>query len=253
MSSASSETRAVQPFIGELDPRVRVVTSGAFAILLALSESFTTLSLGLLLALSLLIAAGIAYWQTCRKFLELNLFILFLLIFLPFSYPGEPLFTLGGLAWSLEGALKAIKIALKANSIMLTFAALISTLEPNQVGLALDRLGSPAKLTHLLFFAIRYLDVIQREYGRLIKAMKLRCFRPGFTRHTFKTYGYLVGMLLIRSLDRSERILNAMKCRGFQHRFYTLTTLTMTKSDVGFLIALGIILTVLAVIEWLAP
>ncbi len=251
MNIQSSEIGPSFSFIVQLDPRVRVVTSFAFAILVALSEKFLTLGISLAFSLLLVIAAGIVHRRICRRFIELNAFILFLLVFLPLSLPGRPLFSIGELVWSVEGVFKATMIALKANSIMLIFAALIATMEPIQLGLALNRLGCPDKLTHILFFAVRYLEVIHQEYTRLMNAIKLRCFHPGFNRHTFKTYGYLVGMLLVKSIDRSERILEAMKCRGFQNRFYTLTTLTFAKSDVLFVILWSGVIIFLSCIEWL--
>ncbi|MBD3306831.1 cobalt ECF transporter T component CbiQ [candidate division KSB3 bacterium] len=237
-------------FLGRLDPRVRVAAAIIFAIVIAFCEHFTSLLIGLALALTFVAAAQIGTWQTCRRFISLNAFILFLLLFLPLSLPGRPLLRLGPLVWSVEGVLRTAAIALKANSIMLAFAALVATLEPIRLGAALQRLGCPAKLTHLLFFAVRYFDVIYREYGRLVTAIKLRGFRPGFNRHTFKTYGYLVGMLLLRSLDRSERIFEAMKCRGFRNRLYTLTTFTLTRRDGRFLLLFSGALLLLLAIEW---
>lgn len=247
----SSALTSSNSFIVQLDPRIRVVTSFLFAILVALSQRFFTLGSGLVISLFLVIAAGIVNRRTLRRFIEINAFILFLLVFLPFSLPGKPLFRLGGLIWGLEGVLKAATIALKANSIMLVFAALIATMEPIRFGEALNRLGIPDKLTHILFFVVRYLDVIYREYTRLVNAMKLRCFRPGFNRHTFKTYGYLVGMLLVKSIDRSERILDAMKCRGFRNRFYSLTSFAITRNDVLFVLSFSCVLVLMICIEWL--
>ena len=82
------------------------------------------------------------------------------------------------------------------------------------LGHALGHLHVPRKLAHLLLFTVRYLDVLDREYRRLRAAMKVRSFRPRMSLHTYRAYGYLVGMLLVRSFDRSERMLAAMKCRG---------------------------------------
>jgi cobalt/nickel transport system permease protein len=250
MSILSSEISLPSSFIVRLDPRIRVVTSFVFAIFVALSQRFLTLGSSLVISLFLVVAAGIVCRRALRRFIELNVFILFLLVFLPFSLPGKPLFRLGGLVWSLEGVLKATTIALKANSIMLAFAALIATMEPIRLGEALNRLGIPNKLTHILFFAVRYLDVIHREYTRLVNAMKLRCFRPGFNRHTFRTYGYLVGMLLVKSIDRSERILDAMKCRGFRNRFYTLVSFQLTKTDVLFIVSFLSVMSCISYLEW---
>ncbi len=176
-----------QPFILRIDPRVRVLASFVFAVFAAFSDRFFTLGISLIFSFVLIIAAGMVHWRTCRRFIELNVFILFLLVFLPPSFPGEPLFRVGGLVWSFEGALKAMQIALKANSIMLTLTALIAAMEPIHLGIALYRLRCPDKLTQILFFTVRYIELIHREYTRLRNAMKLRCFHPGFNRHTFKT------------------------------------------------------------------
>ena len=61
--------------------------------------------------------------------------------------------------------------------------------------------------------------------------MKMRGFRPRMNWHTYRTYGYLVGMLLVRSLERSERIVAAMKCRGFRGRFYLLDHFAFSSAD----------------------
>lgn len=146
--------------------------------------------------------------------------------------------------------LRGLHILLKANSIALMLSALLGTLDPLLVGVALERLGMPEKLAAIFFLTIRYLDVIRREYQQLVNAMKLRGFRPSFSLHTFTSYGYLVGMLLIKSLDRSERILEAMKCRGFRGRFYTLSTFNLTKADFAFCVGYASVLSVLISIEY---
>jgi cobalt/nickel transport system permease protein len=67
-------------------------------------------------------------------------------------------------------------------------------------------------------------------------------------RHTYRAFGHLVGMLLVRSLDRSERILAAMKCRGFTGRFYLLDHFAFTRCDLPFCAAS---LAVLGLITWM--
>jgi cobalt/nickel transport system permease protein len=107
----------------------------------------------------------------------------------------------------------------------------------------------PDKLTHLLLFTVRYLDVLHREYLRLWAAMKTRGFRPRVNRHTYRSYSYLVGMLLVRSFDRSERVVAAMKCRGFRGRFYLLDHFALSRSDLPFCIASSVVLLVLILLE----
>ncbi len=65
----------------------------------------------------------------------------------------------------------------------------------------------------------------------MVNAMKMRGFKPKTNMHTYRAYSYLVGMLLIRSFNRSKRILQAMKCRGFKRRFYILHHYEMKRYD----------------------
>jgi len=100
--------------------------------------------------------------------------------------------------------------------------ALLSSLEMVELGHALARLGAPQRLVTLLLFTVRYVDVLGQEYARLRLAMRARAFRPRAGWHTWRAYGWLVGMLLVMSLERSERIHAAMRLRGFTGRFHLL-------------------------------
>ena len=130
--------------------------------------------------------------------------------------------------------LRVLLITFRANTIMIATTALLGTMEPSHLGFALDSMRLPAKLVHTLLFMVRYIEVIHVEYHRLRDALRLRGFRPRCSLHTFKTFGYLIGLLLLRSLDRSERIIEAMKCRGFRGRFYVLSTFMISTRDVVF-------------------
>ena len=74
-------------------------------------------------------------------------------------------------------------------------------------------------------------------------------FRPRIDGHTLRTYGQLVGMLLLRSFDRSERIVAAMKCRGFRGRFYLMDHFAFSRSDLPFCILAAVLLGIL-IWEW---
>ncbi len=144
------------------------------------------------------------------------------LVTLPFTTPGAPVLTLFGLGASAEGLHKAAAILLKANAVVLMLAALVGTMSPVVLGRALARLGLPDRLAQLFLFTVRYLDVLHDEYRRLRTAMRARGFVMRADRHTWASVGRLFGMLVVRSLERSDRILAAMRCRGFDGRFPSL-------------------------------
>ena len=128
--------------------------------------------------------------------------------------------------------------------------ALMATMPVFTMGRALRKLHVSAKIVHLLLFTYRYIHAIHREYLRLINAIKIRGFRPGTNMHTYRTYAYLTGMLLVKSHDRAERVRAAMLCRGFRGRFYDLTEFRLKPVD---LIITGIMLlavTGIGLIQW---
>jgi cobalt/nickel transport system permease protein len=88
------------------------------------------------------------------------------------------------------------------------------------------------------------------EYRRLIKAVKIRGFHPGNNLHTYRTYAYLVGMLLVKSYERAERVRAAMLCRGFRGKFYDLREFELRTTDiiVMFLMLIGI--SGIALLQW---
>ena len=71
--------------------------------------------------------------------------------------------------------------------------------------------------------------------------MKCRGFRARTDLHTLRTIGYLVGMLLVRSLERSDRIMEAMKCRGFDGRFHVLVAFESRPRDFVLAAFLGLV------------
>ena len=158
--------------------------------------------------------------------------------------------TVFGLPASWEGLYQAIRIALKANAIVLMLLALVSTMESTTLGHTLYRLKTPALLVHLMMFTVRYIDVLHQEYQRLRTAMKARGFQPSNSRHTYKTFGYLVGMMLVRALERSERVLGAMKCRGFSGQIHVIDQLVFSTRDAWFAGLVTMTLTVLIYLEW---
>jgi cobalt/nickel transport system permease protein len=61
--------------------------------------------------------------------------------------------------------------------------------------------------------------------------MRARAFVARADRHTWRSFGWLIGMLLVRSFERSERIVAAMKCRGFDGRFHLIDQFAWRPGD----------------------
>jgi cobalt/nickel transport system permease protein len=237
-------------WIDRVDPRARILAAVAFSLLVAVANRLPVATVALGVAAGAVLAAGLRPRTVLSRLVPLNVLMLLLALLLPLSAPGEPLFAWGPIHYSAAGLWQALGIAVKGNAIVLALVLLVGTLEIAALGHALSHLWVPRKLIHLLLFTVRYLDVLGRQYARLAAAMKMRAFRPRMSRHTYRTYGHLVGMLLVRSLDRSERIVAAMKCRGFRGRFYLLDHFAYARNDAWFAAATLALLCGLAWAEW---
>ncbi|MBW2091814.1 MAG: cobalt ECF transporter T component CbiQ [Deltaproteobacteria bacterium] len=242
-------------FIHRLDPRVKVITAILFSVVVAISDRFIVLSAAMAAALVLIILAGLNLKRVGYRIIIVNSFILILWLFLPFSFPGETIFNIGPFKASLEGIIYALSITIKSNAIILSVIALLATSSIFALVHALRHIWIPDKLVQLFFFTFRYFHVMHQEYLRLRGAMRIRCFKPRTNFHTYKSLAYLMGMLLVRSFDRSERIYQAMTLRGYQGEFWLLDHFSLRKSDLVFLVISMIFISALAAGQWmnLAP
>ena len=236
--------------IHRLDPRVRTVVAGAFSIVVATSDRFMALVPAIMIAFSFLLIARISFLRVIPRLLAVNGLILLLWLFLPFTSEGEPLFTIGPFIGTLDGIIRASVITIKANTIVMTLMAFVATMPIFTLGQAMRALHVPDKIVHLISFAYRYVHVIHTEYGRLMNAMKIRGFCPRNNLHTYKTYAYLVGMLLVKSYDRARRVQAAMLCRGFKGNFYDLSEFFMKTSDRLALVLLLWVTVCIGLLQW---
>ncbi len=185
------------------------------------------------------LAAGICFaafarlpvWALAKRLFLVNFFIFFLWLFLPFSRPGEALFSVGPFTASLEGMVYTAIITMKSNGVILAVTSLLSTMPVQLMGAGMQSLKFPDKLCRLLLFTWRYIHVMRLEYAKMRRAAVMRGFVPHTSVRTYKTYAWLLGMLLVRSLDRAQRVWQAMLCRGFAGTFHTLNRFSLSKRD----------------------
>jgi cobalt/nickel transport system permease protein len=217
--------------IHKLDPRVKIVAAVFFSVVVALNDSLAASAAALLFPVLLIIAAHLSLRRVALRLAAVNGFMLLFWLTIPFTAPGETIFSIGSLSISREGLRHALMLTLKSNAILMAVMALPGTSPVFDLAHALSHMGVPDKLVHMFFLCFRYVHVIRDEYLKLVKAMKIRGFKPSTNAHTYRAYAYLVGMLLVRSFDRSQRILAAMRCRGFRGKLYILHHYNMKTND----------------------
>jgi len=225
-----------------LDARTRLLGAVIFSIVTAFLTTPCALAMALALALLFAALARPAFRILLRHLFAFNLFLVFLWLFVPWSMPGERAFGIWGLSVSREGIHYMAMVTLRANALVLALLALMAATPVTAMTRAMSGLKVPDKLTYLFFLTYRYIDEISGEYVRLVNAMRIRCFRPDTSIHTYRSYAYLVGMLLVNSFERAQLIRSAMLCRGFTGRFPRIEGDKISRLDVLVLFVLSVLL-----------
>jgi len=215
----------------QADPRGKLISAGVLSLIFALCQQPRTAVAGLLLSLLLTAAARLRWAAVLRRLLAVNSFNLLLLLLLPLTYGGAETVRFAGLHLSLSGLRLAALITVKSNAAALLFISLLSTSTIARLGQGLQALQLPQNLCLLLLFSCRYLGLIHEEFLRLRRAAELRCFQPGTNLHSYRTYGHLLGMVIVRSWNRAARVQQAMALRGFSGVFRSLHVMELRRSD----------------------
>lgn len=99
---------------------------------------------------------------------------------------------------------------------------------------ALERLGMPQVFAVQMLFLYRYIFVLTEESGRASRARELRsCGKKGLG---IRSFGTMIGHLLLRTWQRAERIHMAMLSRGFTGEFHARHQSNFGAAEIQFVL-----------------
>lgn len=218
--------------VHRLDPRAKLIVTLGFVVAVV---SFNRYAISALLPLLLypvyLVGAGrLPVGYLLRKLLIATPFVLFVGIFNP-VFDRAPLVEIGGVAIS-AGWISFVSILLRFCLTVSAALALIGVTGFATVCMALGRMGLPRAFSVQLLFLYRYLFVLTEEGLRMTRARSLRSFKGRGM--GVAVYGSMLGQLLLRTMDRAQRIHQAMLCRGFDGELRLSRRLAINARDIVF-------------------
>ncbi len=225
--------------VHQLDPRAKVITSLVFIVAVVSFDKYTVSQLlpFLLFPICLVAAANLPPGYFIKKLILVAPFVFFVAIFNPFL-DHVPLVQIGSVTFS-GGWVSFLSIILRFVLSVSAALLLVATTGFVSVCIAVEQLGAPRVFTVQLLFLYRYIFVLIDEGMRMMRAHDLRSFKTkGMRLHIFKQ---LIGNLLLRTLDRSQRIHMAMLCRGFDGEIRTLHRYRFTRYDLGFTLCCSVL------------
>jgi len=230
--------------VHRLDPRVKVILTLAFVVSVALlpDAAWPAFAAALALLAGVTAAARLSPWVVVRRSL-LGLPFLLAAVSLLFTVPGRTLWEgPWGLVVSDAGAWRFAAIVARSLLSIAAAVLLTATTRVPDILHALRHLRMPAVLVAIIAFMYRYLFVLVEEAQRLLRARAARSARRqgagrsgaaggGSLAWRAAVTGHMAGQLLVRSLDRSDRVYSAMQARGYRGELLTLAPHAMRPGD----------------------
>ena len=225
--------------VHRLDPRVKVIIALLFIVCVTIlpDGAWAFYGIAFLMVMAAAVASDLSPWLVFKRSLIGLPFLLAALSIL-FTIPGNPLWTgPWGLTISDAGVVRFASIVMRTMISLQAAVLLTSTTSFPDILHALRHLKVPAILISIIAFMYRYLFVMTDEVSRLLRGRSARSatlpdYKSGGTlRWRGTVAGNMVGQMLVRSLDRSDRVYNAMVARGYSGQMLTMKPHAMSNFD----------------------
>jgi len=215
-----------------LDPRAKLITTLVFIVTVVSYGKYEVSALipFFIFPISQIISGDLPITYLLRKVMIISPFAILIGIFNPLL-DREILFQLGSINVS-GGWVSFISILVRFSLTATAALIIIAVTGFSTVCLSLERIGMPQRFVVQLLFLYRYIFVLSDEASRIVRARSLRTF--GSKGMGFKPIGSMLGQLLLRTLDRAQRVYLAMNCRGFDGHIPTIRPMHFGIKEVGY-------------------
>ena len=221
-----------QTALSGLDPRAKVLATLGFTIAVVSFDRYTIAALlpFALFPVVIAVLGEIPLKALRTKIVTAAPFAIMVGIFNPLM-DHKPIFDLFGISVS-GGWVSFASILIRFALTVAAALVLVATTGFHQICVGLARLGIPQVFTTQLLFMHRYSLVLAGEVGRMNLARELR---GGAKSLPLAVYGPMLGHMLLRAMDRSQRIYHAMISRGFSGEMRSSRVLQWRATDSMFL------------------
>lgn len=176
-----------------------------------------------------------------KKAVKRMKYIILLLCFVGIANPfldHKVLFYIGNIGVS-GGVVSMVTVMLKGVlSVTASYLLIIST-NIEKICYALSILHLPKAVVTVVMLIYRYSIVLLKEVQRINTAYSMRAPKQKGIHH--RAWGSLVGQLLLRSMDRGQIVYESMTLRGYAGDFHMYGMKKITKEDVLYGAAWGIV------------
>lgn len=220
--------------VHKLDPRVKLLVLLVFILTILSSGRYEVSGLVpfIIFPVYLMTSGNIPVNYIMKKILYVSPFALMIGVFNPL-FDTNIIMMLGSMGVS-GGWISFVSIMIRFGLTVSAALAVIACTGFNNICFAISRLGAPNIFSVQLLFLYRYIFVLTEEAARVVRARNLRSFDG--RGKGIRSYGPMLGNLLLRTINRAERIHNAMLSRGFDGNIRIMKRYSFGLKEVIFLV-----------------
>lgn len=125
------------------------------------------------------------------------------------------------LVWQHQYAMACL-IFVRSNLILLFGLLLFYDKDEFSIAIGVHQLRLPSKLSSMLFFTAKSIFLLKHEFEVFKKTLHIRGFQAKTNLFSYKTLAGLIGILVIKAIERASYLQKAMLLRHFSGTIYTL-------------------------------
>ncbi|MFX1426198.1 MAG: energy-coupling factor transporter transmembrane component T family protein [Promethearchaeota archaeon] len=170
--------------------------------------------------------------------------VFLLTIFIPL-YVGDTVlyqFDIGnGITIFKEGLILASLILFRVLGAFFVFMSFFSSLTYSEFIEALTKLRIPSIFVGSLIVMLHYIPILAQSNKKILEAQEMRGKNISTYPQKLKTHAYIMGKSIVTNMERSEKLYESLKMRGFSGKI-TFVTRKLTLFDLGLLFFFTVVL-----------
>lgn len=213
-------------FIHKMDPRMKIIATLLYIILLFVASHPLSLVVGILLLVVMYQISGIPMKMITKSLKPVVPVIFFTSVLNIFFVSGEVLFKIFFIEITKEGVTLAILMSLRILCLIAGSSLLTYTTSPIELTDAIERLLNPLKklkvpvheLSMMMTIALRFIPTLIEETDKIISAQKARGadMESGGLMDRAKALIPVLIPLFVSSFRRADELAMAMECRCYR-------------------------------------
>ncbi len=219
-------------------PLIRLILPFILVIPVLLLEDFYLLFTIVLVTLIIDLMLRLSIIKILSRLKVIIPFIFLITVFIPF-YVGDTKFYILNLGFRIiiykEGLYLASLIFFRVIGALFIFMSFFSTLTYSEFIDALTKLRLPSVLVGSLIIMIHYIPILAMSNKKILDAQEMRGKKITSYWQKLKTHAYIMGKSIIMNMERSERLYESLKMRGFSGKI-TFVQNKLKLTDLGLII-----------------